>query len=204
MKEYKMNKILVIYATNSGSTAEVAKAVMEELQKSGAQVDLLPIAEVGALTPYSAVILGAPMILGWHRAALRFLQKNKRELANKSLAIFITCMSLTKTGETSLRGVPVVVDENLPKPPHNPQRLTFKERYSLISNYLRPILAAGSKKPVSIGIFGGQLNFSRMKWWAMIFVVLILQAKPGDTRNWEAIRAWAGSLPGLFNINKES
>jgi menaquinone-dependent protoporphyrinogen oxidase len=59
-----MNKVLVTYATNSGSTAEVAKAVMEELQKSGAQVDLLPIAKVGELASYSAVVLGAPMILG--------------------------------------------------------------------------------------------------------------------------------------------
>jgi hypothetical protein len=29
----------------------------------------------------------------------------------------------------------------------------------------------------------------------MIFVILILQAKAGDRRNWEAIRAWASELP---------
>jgi hypothetical protein len=33
----------------------------------------------------------------------------------------------------------------------------------------------------------------------MIFVVLILQAKSGDKRNWDAIRGWAGSLPALFS-----
>jgi hypothetical protein len=32
----------------------------------------------------------------------------------------------------------------------------------------------------------------------MIFVVLILQARAGDHRNWDAIRSWAGSLPALF------
>jgi menaquinone-dependent protoporphyrinogen oxidase len=194
-----MNKILVTYATNSGSTAEVAKAVMEEIQKSGAQVDILPITEVKELTSYSSVILGAPMILGWHRSALAFLRRNKAALAKMPLAVFVTCMSLTKTGETSFQGVPVMVDENLPKLPHTEGHLTFKERYSLPSNYLHPILHACPVKPVSAGIFGGQLNFSNMKWWGMIFVVLILQAQAGDKRNWEAIRAWAGSLPALFN-----
>jgi menaquinone-dependent protoporphyrinogen IX oxidase len=194
-----MQKILVTYATNSGSTGDVAKAVMEELQRSGTQVDLLPIAEVKDLKPYSAVVLGAPMILGWHRLALKFLRKNNKALATKPLAVFITCMSLTKTGETSIRGVPVTVDASLPKPPQNTARLAFKERYSLVSNYLRPVLNACPRKPVSVGIFGGQLNFSRMQWWAMIFVVLILQAQAGDKRNWDAIRAWAGSLPALFD-----
>ena len=76
-----MNKILVTYATNSGSTAEVAKAIMEEIQKSGVQVELHPIAEVRELASYSGIVLGAPMILGWHRAALRFIRKNKSALA---------------------------------------------------------------------------------------------------------------------------
>jgi menaquinone-dependent protoporphyrinogen oxidase len=194
-----LNKILVTYATNSGSTVEVAKAVMEEIQKSGAKVELVPVAEVKDLRSYSAVVIGAPMIMGWHRSALNFLHKNKAILANKPLAAFVTCMSLTKTGETSLLGVPVIIDEDLPKQPKTTGRLSFKEGYSRVSNYLRPILRACPHKPVSVGVFGGQLNYSRMQWWAMIFVVLILQAPAGDKRNWEAIRAWAQSLPGLLN-----
>jgi len=194
-----MDKILVTYATNSGSTSEVAKAVMEEIQKSGAQVELLPIEQVSDLAAYSAVVIGAPMIMGWHQAALKFLRKNKAALGKIPLAVFVTCMSLTATGETSIQGVSVSVDENLPKPPKIANRLSFKERYSQVTNYLRPILRASARNPVSVGVFGGQLNYSRMQWWAMIFVVLILQAPAGDRRNWDAIRAWARSLPGLFN-----
>jgi len=194
-----MNKILVTYATNSGSTAEAAKATMEEIQKSGTQVDNLPISEVRELTSYSAIDLGAPMILGWHRAALKFLRKNKAALVKMPLAVFVTCMSLTKTGEINIRGVPVTVDENLPKPPQTAARLTFKERYSQVSNYLSPILNACRGKPVLVGIFCGKLNFSNQKWWSMIFVILILQAQADYKRNWEAIRSWGNSLPRLFN-----
>jgi menaquinone-dependent protoporphyrinogen oxidase len=196
-----MNKILVTYATNSGSTAEVAKAVQEAIQQSGAQADLLHLSEVGDVSSYSAVVLGAPMILGWHRSALRFLRKNKAALANKPLAAFVTCMSLTETGESTIQGVPVTVDPNLPKAPKNPDRLAFKENYSRVSNYLRSILRACPQKPRTIGVFAGQLNYSKMKWWAMIFVVLILQAPAGDRRNWDAIRAWAADLPRLFGIS---
>lgn len=194
-----MERILIAYATNSGSTAEVAQAIGEELGKTGVQIDVLPVEKVNALESYDAMILGAPMILGWHRAALRFLKKNRNALKQIPLAVFVTCMSLTRSGETNVQGVPVTVDENLPKPPQNPDRLSFKERYSLVSNYLRPILKACGDEPVSAGIFGGQLNFSNLKWWGMIFVVLILQAQAGDKRNWNAIRAWANSLPALFN-----
>lgn len=194
-----MKKILVAYATNSGSTAEVARFIGEELQKAGYQVDVLPVGEVQQLENYAAVVVGAPMILGWHRQALRFLRKNQGMLKQLPLAVFVTCMSLTESGEKEFRGVPVMLDEKLPSPPLVAGHLKFKERYSSISNYLRPVLNACTVNPVSIGIFGGQLNYSHMQWWAMIFVVLILQARTGDRRNWEAIRNWAGSLPALFN-----
>ena len=169
------------------------------MRKTGKQVEVVPVEKVSGLESYDALVLGAPMILGWHRAALRFLKKNRAALKHIPLAVFVTCMSLTRTGETNFQGVPFTVDENLPKPPKNQDRLSFKERYSLPFNYLRPILQASPVKPVSMGIFGGRLDYGRMQWWAMIFVVLILQAPAGDKRNWEAIRAWANSLPELFN-----
>lgn len=59
-----MNKILVTYATNAGSTAKVAQAVADELAKT-ASVDVLPLDKVTSLEPYFAIVLGAPMILGW-------------------------------------------------------------------------------------------------------------------------------------------
>jgi menaquinone-dependent protoporphyrinogen oxidase len=195
-----MTKILIAYVTNSGSTAEVAQLIAREIGQTGAQVDVLPIEEVSDLSSYQALVLGAPMILGWHRKALAFIRKQRVALQQLPLAVFVTCMSLTRSPETSIQGVPVFVDENLPQPPRDPGHLAFKERYSLVSNYLRPILRACPVKPVSIGIFGGRLDFGHMQWWAMIFVILILQAQAGDKRNWPAIRAWAGNLPVMFQM----
>lgn len=199
-----MNRILVTYATMAGSTVEVAEVVAEELAKSGIQVDVLPISEIDSLDGYDGVVVGGPMIMGWHRAALRFLKKHRKAFERIPLAVFVLAMSLTQTGETSVEGFPVYVDEELPKPPANQERLSFRERYARLPNYLRPILKATRPyKPASIGVFGGRLEYGRLKWWAVLFAMLVIQAPAGDRRNWTAIRSWADGLPvALKNIRE--
>jgi menaquinone-dependent protoporphyrinogen oxidase len=198
-----MKRVLVAYATMAGSTADVAKTVAEEIAKSGAQVDVLPLSEVKDLAAYDGVVVGAPMIMGWHRAASGFLKRQRSAFQRIPLAVFVTAMSLTQTGESSVDGVPVTVDEKLPKPPEVEGRLKFKERYARLSNYIRPILRATRPvKPVSIGLFGGRLEYGRLKWWAVLFAMLIIQAPAGDRRNWDTIRSWAAGLPAAMRIDE--
>ena len=196
-----MKKILVAYATMAGSTVDVAQAVGEEIARSGVQVDVLPLGEVKDLAAYDGVVVGGPMIMGWHRAALGFLKKHRQAWQRIPLAVFVMAMSLTQTGETRVDGVPVYVDEKLPKPPETEGRLKFRERYARLANYLRPILkATRPAQPVSIGLFGGRLEYGRLKWWAVLFAMLIVQAPAGDRRNWTAIRSWAEGLPAGLRI----
>jgi menaquinone-dependent protoporphyrinogen oxidase len=196
-----MNKILVTYATMAGSTAEVAQVVGEEITKSGLQVDVLPLNEIKDLEAYGGVVVGGPMIMGWHRASLRFLKVHRDAFQRIPLAVFVMAMSLTQTPETSVGGVPVYVDEKLPKPPVKEGGLSFKERYARLSNYLQPVLRATRPvKPVSIGVFGGRMEYGRLKWWAVLFAMLIIQAAAGERRNWTAIRAWAAGLPAAFQL----
>lgn len=199
-----MSRILVAYATMAGSTVEVAQAVGEEIARSGPQVDVLPISEIGDLNGYDGVVVGGPMIMGWHRQALGFLKKHRKAFQQIPLAVFILAMSLTKSDETSVNGVPVYVDEELPKPPADEEDLNFQERYARLRNYLRPIVrATRPTEPVSIGVFGGRLEYGRLKWWAVLFVMLVIQAPAGDRRNWEAIRSWAAGLPAALGVVTE-
>jgi menaquinone-dependent protoporphyrinogen IX oxidase len=194
-----MNRILVTYATMAGSTVEVAQMVRDEIAKSGAQVDVLPISEINGLEDYDGVVVGGPMIMGWHRQALGFLKKHRRALQQIPLAVFVMAMSLTQAGETSVDDVPVYLDVDLPKPPLDEERLNFRERYAQLAKYLRPIIkATRPAKPVSIGVFGGRLEYGRLKWWAVLFVMLVIQAPAGDRRNWESIRSWAAGLPAVL------
>lgn len=194
-----MNRVLVTYATMSGSTAEVAQAVADELAQSDFQVDVLPLAEVERVDEYDGIVVGGPMIMGWHRAAKRFLKKHRQTLRHTPLAVFVTAISVTETGETSVDGVPVQLDPDLPKPPADPQRLTFRERYARLPNYIRPILkAARPAEPVRVGVFGGRLEYGRLPWWGVLFVMFIIRASAGERRNWDTIRAWAAELPAAF------
>ncbi|HEX6306432.1 MAG TPA: flavodoxin domain-containing protein [Anaerolineales bacterium] len=196
-----MSRILIAYATMAGSTVEVAQAVGEEISKSGSQVDVLPLSEVRDLDAYDGVVVGGPMIMGWHRAAQSFIKKHRGAFEHIPVAVFVTAMSLTQSNETSVGGVQVFVDEKLPKPAAKAGGPNFRERYARLANYLRPILrATRPAKPVSIGVFGGRLEYGRLKWWAVLFVMLVVQAPAGDRRNWDAIREWAVGLPAAMQI----
>ncbi len=187
--------ILVAYTTNAGSTADVAQAVAEELGRTGAPVEVRRLEEVSSLEPYGAVVVGGPMIVGWHRAAARFVKQRQRELSTRKVAYFFTAMSLTQTGESSVLGVPVTLDAQAAKAPKNPGRLSLHERYSTMTNYLGPVLkAAPLVKPVSAAFFGGKLEMFRLKLWQMLFVMLVIRARPADLRDFELIYKWAAAL----------
>ena len=52
-------------------------------------------------------------------------------------------------------------------------------------NYLGPVLkSAPLIKPVSVAYFGGKLNLFRLNWWKKLFVLIVIQATPGDYRSW--------------------
>lgn len=200
-----MAKILVAYATMSGTTADVAQAVGEELTKAGVQVEVLPIRQVKSLAGYDGVVVGGPMIAGWHRDALGFLRRNRNVWGRVPLAVFLTAMSLTAADTTGLNGVPFCIDDGLPKPAAQAGRLTFRERYSLPEHYANPILnAARPAKPVSVAFFGGRLEYGRFPWWAVLFAMFIVQAPAGNKQNWPFIRNWASGLPAALGVRTAS
>ena len=141
------------------------------------------------------MIVGAPMILGWHRSARKFIKQHQSALSRIPVAYFCTAMSLTVPEGHSETTTPVYIDASLAKPPKREGHLAFKESYTLASNYLKPILAsAPDVKPVSVGFFGGRLDLYKLKLLQMLFVMVIIGAQPGDLRNYSAIREWAAGL----------
>ncbi|HEY3289616.1 MAG TPA: flavodoxin domain-containing protein [Anaerolineae bacterium] len=198
-----MSHILVAYTTNSGTTVEVANVIAEELGKDGTLVDIRRLEEVSDLAPYTAAVIGAPMILGWHRGAVAFVKKHQAALSRIPVAYFIMAMSLTESKQASSGTTPIYCDPGLVKPPKNANSLTLKERYSSVSNYAsQPLKAAPLVKPVSIGIFGGKLEMYRLKFLQAMFVLLILRIQMGSLQNWPAIRQWAAQVSALLAVGQ--
>jgi len=191
----KPHRILVAYATRHGSTADVAEWIGDGLRVPGSHVDVVEIGSAPRLADYDAVVVGGPMILGWHRAARRFLGTHAGELEGRPVALFITCASLTETGEDELDGIPITKDPWLVKKPRTQGRLTRKERYACPVHYLE---GARKEAPdlhlVGAAFFGGSLDLTSMNLFEKLFVTLVIGATPGDSRNQAAVREWAGSL----------
>jgi len=190
-----LKRILVAYSTNAGSTAEVAESIGKILEGPEVAVVVRRIEEVRDLGGYAAVVLGGPMIIGWHRRAARFLRARRRELAKVPVALFFTALQVTRTGSEQGHGFPVLLDPRLVAEPARPGRLSFKEHQTTVDSYLRPVSAALKEvRPVSAAFFAGKLDYGKLGFLHMLFVMLIIGATPGDSRNWELIGSWARDI----------
>jgi len=194
-----MSKVLVTFSTNSGSTEAVAQAVAAELNQAGHEAVVRRIADIRDLGEYEAVVIGAPMILGWQSSARRFVRRHQAELATKKVAYFACAMRLTAWEGQHLPSAPLVLDANLAEPPEKPGSLSLKERFTTTGYYLKPMLGAAPQvMPLSVAFFKGKLEMFRLKWYQAAFVMIVVQAAPGDYRDLEFVKAWARSLSGTL------
>jgi menaquinone-dependent protoporphyrinogen oxidase len=170
------DKILVTYASRTGSTVGVAEAIGKTLSESGAQVEVRPIRDVTDLTPYKAVVAGSG-INGheWLPEAMQFLRTHQAELKQIPFAAFMVCMTMSMKNETYRQGV---------------------------KDWMQPVRAL--VKPVSEGYFAGVLDISKIPSFGdkLKFRVSVMSGvwSEGDHRDWEAIRAWAAGLKPLLGL----
>jgi menaquinone-dependent protoporphyrinogen IX oxidase len=194
-----MSKILVTYSTNSGSTGEVAEAIAVELRQAGHFADVRLILEVENLSGYDSVVVGAPMIFGWQSAARQFVKQHQAELAAKKSAYFACAMRLTRASAESLPQMSLTLDPNLVCDQAKAGGLSIKERFTTIGYYLKSMLqAAPAVRPVSVSFFNGKLEIFPLKWWQAAFVMIVVQAVPGDYRDWDTIKLWGKSLSTIL------
>ncbi|MEA2298278.1 MAG: menaquinone-dependent protoporphyrinogen oxidase [Solirubrobacteraceae bacterium] len=82
-------RILVAYATEHGSTIEVAEAIATALRDGGDQADVRPAGDMCPLDGYRAVVLGGALYMGrFHPDAARFLKRHRQALCQRPLAVF--------------------------------------------------------------------------------------------------------------------
>lgn len=192
--------ILLAYASQYGSTAEISNAIAEALQEL--QVEVKSVRDVQDVSNYEAVIVGGPMILGWHHDAMNFLQQHRDALRQKPVAYFVVCVSFTRPAYGEVQGVPLYLDPDLGQPPKREDKLSFREKRTTAETYIGPALNKFPEiKPISIAFFGGVVDNSKLSFIAKIFVRFI-GAKEGDYRNWEAIRGWGVELASKLPSNQ--
>jgi menaquinone-dependent protoporphyrinogen oxidase len=181
MSQQMNGKILVTYASRSGSTAGVAEAIGKTLAEGGTQVDVLPMQEVKDLAPYQAVVAGSAIQAGqWLPEAMQFVKANRAELARKPFAAFLVCMTLAmKKGE------------------YRDQVAAWLDP---VCTLVRPV-SGGTDVPR--GLFPGVLDLRQVPSFSdrMKFSISVKMGvwSEGDHRDWNAISAWAKSLRPLLS-----
>ncbi|MBN1217887.1 MAG: hypothetical protein JXM69_03075, partial [Anaerolineae bacterium] len=141
------------------------------------------------------VIVGGPMIMGWHRGAMAFVEQHAETLSRIPVAYFFTSLNLTRTDEETIGSTALYLDPSHGTTPKVAGKLSFKEKYTLPASYLNPVLEkAPQVKPLSAAFLAGKLDYSKLAPFGWLFVRIIIRGKEGDFRNWEAIRSWAASL----------
>lgn len=163
------NSVLVGYATQSGSTREVAEAIAAGLRECGLEADVRPVGTVRALDGYCAAILGAPLYMShWPKEAAGFLARHRGALAQMPLAIFALGPCITGN-EKEWQDARAQLDLELAKFPW--------------------------LQPASVMLFGGRLDPAKLHF---PYNVVLSKVPPTDLRDWTAIRAWANSLATLW------
>jgi menaquinone-dependent protoporphyrinogen oxidase len=172
------DKILIAYASRTGTTAGVADRIGKTLTDLGVNVDVRRMQDIYDVSSYKSVIAGSAIQAGkWLPEAMEFIEKNQQSLAQKPFAAFLVCMTLA-----------------MPK---------AAEYRPTVATWLSPVRSL--VKPVSEGLFAGTLNISQISSFSerLKFRLSIMFGvwKEGDHRDWEAISDWAKSLGPLLKHN---
>ena len=171
------NRILVTYASRTGTTAETAKAISQTLKESGADVDVLPMQAVKDLSPYDAVIAGSAIRAArWLPEAMQFVRAHQTALRHKPFAMYTVCITLAMSNSEQYR--------------------------KAVMDWTAPVRAI--VHPLSEGLFAGMLDFKKLpfNWETLKLRATVAMGifPSGDRRDWNAVRAWAESLKPLLSV----
>lgn len=165
-------RILVAYATRSGSTAEIAQAIGKELTTAGITVDIAEIKTVSTLSGFNAIVIGGPLYMGSVDGTVaKFVGKNREQLQKMPVAAFAVGLA-----------------------PKNPDPGAYGIAMEALTKSIEPVT------PVSTVLFAGKLDPAKLSFIQRKITELV-KSPVGDFRDWDAIAAWARGLPGKMGLS---
>lgn len=155
-------RILVAYATKSGSTAEIAQVLGEELGRMGLETEVRSVDAVGDLRGFDVIILGSAVYNGkWRKEALRFGSQHAVEFRQKRVWLFES--GPTDTSADEGKAEPAKAAAKLAEQVGARQHVIFGGKFGpeQVGEFTRRMIAQSDKSP-----YGDFRNFDRVRGWA--------------------------------------
>ncbi|HMA65963.1 MAG: flavodoxin domain-containing protein [Fibrobacterota bacterium] len=159
-------KVLILFASRSGSTADTATIIANELQlkQKDITIDVLPVKKPNNIASYDLIILGSAIWMGKPLPEmLSFIKSYLPILKTKKIICFALCMNLrTETDKT--------IQES--------------------AAFLAPFSVCA---PIETKIFAGSVDYSKLGFFARLIVKMV-KSPQGDFRKIDIIKTWAAGI----------
>lgn len=163
-EEIMDKRILLAYASATGTTVGVAQAIAQTLSGRGFGVDLRPIKEDPQVDGYQAVLVGSAVQFGnWLPEAIEYVKNHQEALERVPLGLFCVHIRNTANDAQSRRN-----------------RLAYLDG-------VRTLV-----QPAAEGFFPGR--FDRQGAALLLPGLLARFVPTTDLRNWDKIRAWSQTV----------
>jgi menaquinone-dependent protoporphyrinogen oxidase len=167
-------KVLVGYASEHGSTRDIAQRIAAKLEEGGNEVDTLPLDQVRNLGRYDVVVLGSAIHnQNWLAPATRFVSRNLDTLATRPVWLFSV-------------GMPGA----LPRPL---RRLAMKEELKVIADFRESI------SPRDHRLFSGVVDPAQLSLLGRLLFRAV-GGRYGDFRDWMEIDEWASKITDQYSV----
>ena len=158
------DKVLIAYASATGSTVDIAAAVGSTLGERGFSIDVRPVKEKPSIDGHQAVLVGSAVQGGnWLPEAVDFVQANQSDLNLLPVALFSVHFFNRGTGENAQK-----------------RRLAYLDKVRPLVPLADIVFFAGrfDQRTTAVGL---------PSWLARLTPTM-------DFRDWEVIRAWAHTV----------
>lgn len=199
-----MKRILIVYNTVTGSTAEMAEIIRNEM-KGECSVEMASVAGAPSVDRYDAVIIGSPMRFGGFSRPIRtFINKNRSALQGVCIFCYLSILYIVKIEEEPLPDIESFVDPSLGMPILPIRKASLFDRKHSLWCYNSAILkSTGGLKLSSIGYMYGRLIIKKLGLFQKLFMRLITsftrKEREGEFLNPSAVKKWASDIIMALN-----